>query len=58
MSNKLTIETLKKIKGDKPTGKLTSTLGAIVDSTNPHRNDLKKDFCMRLKVTDQTFAKD
>ena len=29
-----------------------STGGVIVDCTNPHRKDTKKDYCMRLKIID------
>ena len=63
----LTIDTLKKIKSSKLfPEKLLSTigtfyliiilfLGIIVDSTNPHRKDVKKDYCMRLKIIDPTY---
>ena len=29
-----------------------STIGIIVDCTNPHRKDTKKDFCLKLKIID------
>lgn len=29
-----------------------STIGIIVDCTNPHRKDSKKDFCLKLKIID------
>lgn len=31
-----------------------STAGVIVDCTNPHRKDTKKDYCLRLKIIDQS----
>ncbi len=55
MSNKLNIDTLKKIKADLAPNKQFSTLGVIVDSTNPYRKDVKKDYCMRLKIIDGTL---
>jgi len=56
MSNKLHIETLKKIKAEVAPNKQFSTLGIITDSTNPYRKDIKKDYCMRLKVIDGTLT--
>jgi len=31
-----------------------STIGVIIDSTNPHRKDTKKDFCLKLKIVDSS----
>jgi hypothetical protein len=55
MSSKFTIETLKKIKSEAGPNKTFSTLGVITDSTNPYRKDLKRDYCMRLKLIDATL---
>ncbi len=55
MSNKLTIESLKKIKSEAAPNKHLSTIGVIVDSTNPYRKDVKKDYCMRLKLIDSSL---
>lgn len=54
MSKNFVIETLKKIKTEQLSNKLLSTIGIIVDATNPNRRDVKKDYCMRIKLTDQT----
>ena len=27
-------------------------MGIVIDSTNPHRKDTKKDFCLKLKLID------
>ena len=35
-----------------------STIGIIIDSTNPYRKDSKKDFCMKLKIIDPSSAND
>ena len=35
-----------------------STMGVIVDCTNPHRKDAKKDFCVKLKIIDPTSSND
>lgn len=56
MSNRTNIETLKKIKAEATANKQLSTIGIIVDSTNPYRKDIKKDFCMRLKLIDSTLT--
>lgn len=29
-----------------------STIGVIIDCTNPHRKDTKRDFCLKLKIID------
>jgi hypothetical protein len=31
-----------------------STIGVIVDCTNPHRKDAKKDYCLKIKIIDST----
>ena len=54
MSKNLVIETLKKIKTEPLNNKLLSTIGIIVDATNPNRRDVKKDYCMRVRLTDQS----
>ena len=56
MSNKFTIESLKKIKAEATNNKQTSTLGFIVDSTSPYRKDVKKDYCMKIKIIDSTLT--
>ncbi len=56
MSNRTNIETLKKVKTEAAPNKQLSTIGIIVDSTNPYRKDIKKDFCMRLKLIDSTLT--
>lgn len=33
-----------------------NTIGVIVDSTNPHRKDAKKDFCLKLKIIDPSSS--
>ena len=35
-----------------------TTMGVIIDSTNPHRKDAKKDFCMKLKIIDSSSPND
>ena len=35
-----------------------SSAGLIVDCTNPHRKDTKKDYCMRLKIIDPSHPND
>ena len=49
---------LKKIKAEAAPNKQLSTIGIIVDSTNPYRKDIKRDFCMRLKVIDSSLLKE
>ena len=55
MSNRFSIETLRKIKSETGPNKTYSTLGVITDSTNPYRKDIKRDYCMRLKLIDATL---
>ena len=33
-------------------------MGVIVDCTNPHRKDAKKDFCVKLKIIDPSSSND
>ena len=35
-----------------------TTVGIVVDSTNPHRKDTKKDFCLKLKLIDPSSPTD
>ena len=58
MSAKGGIEVLKKIKAEAAPNKQFSTIGIIVDSTNPYRKDIKRDYCMRLKVIDSSLSKE
>jgi hypothetical protein len=58
MSNKVTIESLKKIKADIAHNKQFSTIGIIVDATSPYRKDIKKDYCMKLKIIDSSVQDD
>lgn len=55
MSNKGSIEVLKKIKAEAAPNKQLSTIGIIIDATNPYRKDIKKDYCMRLKLIDSSL---
>lgn len=55
MSNRFSIETLRKIKSETGPNKTYSALGVITDSTNPYRKDIKRDYCMRLKLIDATL---
>lgn len=54
MSNKFTIESLKKIKAEIVNNKQISTIGIVVDATNPYRKDIKRDYCMKVKIIDST----
>jgi len=31
-------------------------VGVIVDATNPYKKDVKKDYCMRLKLIDASLT--
>jgi len=56
MSDTFTITSFKDIKKTIPNnGKYFTTVGLIVDATNPHRKDVKKDYCMKLKIIDQSL---
>lgn len=33
-------------------------MGIIVDCTNPHRKDSKKDYCLKLKIVDPSSLND
>lgn len=59
MSSKTGIEVIKKIKAEVAHNKQTlSTIGIIVDATNPYRKDIKRDYCMRLKIIDSSYSND
>jgi hypothetical protein len=35
-----------------------SAMGVVVDCTTPHRKDTKKDYCLKLKIIDQSSIND
>lgn len=35
-----------------------TTMGIVVDCTNPHRKDAKRDYCVKLKMIDPSTASD
>jgi hypothetical protein len=59
MNEEYNFQTLSQIKGKMPSDqKEFSSGGLIVDCTNPHRKDSKKDYCMRLKIIDPSQPND
>ena len=35
-----------------------TTMGIVVDCTNPHRKDAKRDYCVKLKIMDPSSPTD
>jgi hypothetical protein len=49
------IQTIKKIRSSDTSKTLFTTIGLIVDAANPFRKDIKKDYCMKVKIIDPTY---